>query len=338
MTGWALFMLTPARAAIVVSILFTSVSGAMMAWLYFRRHGDERRAAREHDSDLLLSRQLLAVIEQPDLLAASRTLTFTNTEQLHRVFSHLLQLLRGEDGDRLLMLADTLGLPDAAIARLNDARSARRVDAMRVLEQFPVPRAVAALIDRMGHDSDEVVQLEAAAALARTGHLPRPLLVIDMLDLRHRSLNRLHEAIFRASAATYSDDLCELSQDASLDHVRPLLVEALGWSDNFAVLPILALHAANPDPEVRSAALKAARKLGHPGAAAWVLPLLVDPIDQVRVQAARTCGKLGLREAIPILSTLVENPSWWVRTRAAEALSYLRPAQPASLIATGLRS
>ena len=103
------------------------------------------------------------------------------------------------------------------------------------------------------------------------------------------------------------------------------------------MLPILADFAQSDDLELRIAGLKAARQLGHPGVRTWVLPMLLDPVDEVRVQAARTCGQLGLIEAIPLLSRLVENSSWWVRTRAAEALALLRAGQPAPFAITGLR-
>lgn len=330
-------ILTPAGAAIVVSAVFAIVAVGMMVVLYLRRRLDERQAAVDRDGDLALSRQLLAIIANSALLDSARLPPTVSDDQRRRVFSHLLHLVRGQDQDRLLALADAMALPEAALADLRDRRPARRVDAMRVLEQFPVPRAIDALIERMGNDPDDAVRLEAAAALARTGHLPPPAAVIEMLGLRHRPLNRLHEAIFRTSAHEHAAGLAALARDPSLQRVRSLIVEALGWSNDFSTLRLLAQHANDADPQVRSAALRAARKLGHPDVETWVLPLLLDPVDVVRTNAARTCGALGLRDAIPVLATLLENPSWWVRTRAAEALAMLRPAQPSPLGPTGLR-
>lgn len=332
------FAQTLGGGVLAASGVFALVTGVVMARLYLRRCSDEALAASDRESDMIISRQLLRMIERPDLVRPGLSLPAVSIDQLRRVFSNLRYLVRGEDSDRLLVLADAMGVPDSAISEINQKRSARRVDAMRILEQFPVPRSVDALIERTRSDPDHAVRLEAAAALARTGKLPPPSAIIEMLDLRHTPHNRLHEAILRASASIYADDLVRLSEDSSLDRLRPLLVEALGWCDDFSVLPVLAVHAGDANSEVRSAALKAARKIGHPNSAVWVLPLLLDPVAEVRVQAARTSGKLGLRDAIPVLSSLAENPSWWVRMRAVEALARLRPAQPAPVPSTGLRT
>lgn len=318
----------PAGLAIVASIVFASVNGMIMGLLYLRRRSAERKAAREKISDIAISRQLITLIQQDDFAQNIPPLAALDQQQLHRVFVDLMRLLRGEEYERLLKVADLMGLPDVAVAQLDNSLSARRVDALRVLEQFPVPRAIEALVERMGNDPDESVRLEAAAALARIDHLPPPHDIIEMLGLRHRQLNRLHEAIFRTSALKYAHDLVVLTLDVSLVHVRPLLVEALGWSRDFSMLPVIAEHAESTDPETRSAALRAARELGHPGIEDWVVPMLRDPVEHVRAQAARTAGKLNLRGAIPLLTEMADDPSWWVRKRAIDALERITPRQP----------
>lgn len=327
---------TLAGGAILLSFLLAIASGWAMATLYARRLRDERRAPIDEARDRALSRQLMSLVAQPP--GPDVQLPEVGIDQARRVFSHLLQLVRGEDHLALLDLADRMRVPDSAIAHLGDHTAARRVDAMRVLEQFPVPRAVDALLACMGSDPDPEVRLEAAAALARVDQLPPPAAVITMLDLRTRPANRLHEAIFRVCAVRHVDKLKALSRDPSLKVVRPLLVEALGWSGNFSVLSTLAVHGADHNPEVRSAALRAVHKLEHPVAETWVLPLMFDPVDYVRSNAARTSGKLGLRDAIPGLAVLAANPSWWVRKRAVEALALLRPGQPAPMAMIGLRA
>lgn len=337
MIGWIAWILTPVGAAIVVSLVFAAVTSTMMLALYLRRLGDEQRSTETQAEDLVISRQLLALL-RGDGGTTIAELPDMRPGQAERIFSHLMLLVRGEDRDHLLDLADRIGLPDFAIASLGDSRPARRVDAMRTLEAFPVPRAAASLRHTMATDRQYDVRLEAAGALARLRKLPQPSTIIAELDLTNRPLSRVHEAIFRAAAADHAGDMIALSSDPAFAKVRPLIVEALGWSGDYFALPVLQCHAGDPDPDVRSAALKAARRIAHPSVATWVLPMLLDPVDYVRVQAALTCGKLGLRDAIPVLATLVHNPSWWVRTRAAEALALLRPAQAAPIKHTGLRT
>jgi HEAT repeat protein len=64
--------------------------------------------------------------------------------------------------------------------------------------------------------------------------------------------------------------------------------------------------------------------------------LLLDSTDIVRIQAIQACAKLGAKDAIPILTALIENPSWWVRTRAKQALEILRPGQGIRVNVTGM--
>jgi HEAT repeat protein len=332
------FALTSTTAGVVtlVSFLFAAACCAAMLVLYVRRRVAERRLRAERAGDIDLARRLMATPDLTDSDSLQRQFGDLEDDRKIRVFSHLLQLVRGDDHARLMRLAGRLGTPDRAIRRLTGGSAARRVDAVRMVEQFPLPGAIAALRHCLLHDSHREVRLEAAAALSRLGEVPSPRLLLDTLDLRHQPVNRLQRAILRVAAPGHAPELKELSMDPASAGVRPALVEALGWSEDFSMLATIGEHAADPDPEVRAAASKAARKLGHPGAAKWLLPLLLDPFDQVRIQAARAAGALGLVDSVPALAALSDSPSWWVRMRAAEALSVLRP-EPSAAGRTGVR-
>ena len=84
---------------------------------------------------------------------------------------------------------------------------------------------------------------------------------------------------------------------------------------------------------MRGAALRAGRQLGRPDASNWILPLLSDPIAEVRVNAIRACDTLQIEQAVEALERLCSDPHWWVRSRAEEALLTLRPAEPTSIAA-----
>lgn len=304
--------------------------------LYLRRRNAEHGTVQDEKADRRLSQELMVRLEPGHEWDAINTGKL-DPQQLERVFSHLLQLLRGPERDVLLVIADAMRVPDHAIAQLLHKSAARRVDALRMLEQMPVPRVISLVTDCMATDGSDIVRTEAAAILTRIGAVPSPSAIIDALNLRTTPPSPLHAAMFRAGSVQYSAEMAVFAQELPPGDLRSMIAEALGWSEDFSMLSILADFALSEDPELRIAGLKAARKLGHPGARAWVLPMLLDPIDAVRVQAARTCGHLGLVDAIPLLSRLVENSSWWVRTRAAEALATLRPGQPAPVAVTGMR-
>lgn len=337
MSDFSAFVATPAGIAVLVSIGFAVTSLGAAGLLYLRRQRDELAAARNRELDRNLSHLVLTAMADSTRPFERSALGKADPASVERVFARFLQLMRGNDRDRLLAMADVAGIADHAIAQMAHRQPARRVDAMRILERFPVPSAIETLRRQMERDEDYAVRTEAAATLARVDALPAPQVVIDALGLRTRAPNLLHAAIFRVAAAHNAPEIAALAEYRSLGKLRPVLAEALGWSENYAMLPALARFAADPDPEMRTAALKAARRLGHPSVKDWALALLVDGVDVVRVQAARTCGKLGFKEAIPVLLKLVENPSWWVRARAAEALMMLSPDQLPPVSVAGLR-
>lgn len=321
----------------LVSAAFAVAMCAQMAWLLVRRRRLERRAISDKPKQRLLLRELMTVASTSGELADAPLFVAAEPTLRLDAVAHVLQMVRGADRSAILRVAEMARIHETAIANLDRGSMSRRIEALRVLEQVPAAASVDALRACMGNDASYDVRTEAAAALARIGQLPEPAVVIRMLDLQRRPLTRLHEALFRSAAARDGVKLARLANDVRYSRMRPLLVEALGWSGEFAFLKDLADHASDIDPEVRSSALKAARRLGHPGARPWAITLLLDPVDAVRVQAVRTCAALGARDAVPVLASLISSPSWWVRNRAKEALDVLRPEQRVNAGPTGFK-
>ncbi|WP_195908591.1 HEAT repeat domain-containing protein [Novosphingobium sp. Gsoil 351] len=304
------------------SVAFALTMSLFMLSLFLRRRRNERSAAREQSDKLLLSRELLDAIAgtEPCIMPA-----FDEAKPSVRLgaVSHLLQLLRGGDRARLLAVVERKGLFADALSRLHSRQAARRIDAMRLLEQFASPACIQGLTSALAGDHSGAVRLEAAGALARMGQLPPLADLVRMLELDRRPLTRLHQALFRSIAARDTDAIVALADDPQWRPLRAPLVDALGWIENYAKLETLAQYGVDTDAEVRAAALRAARKIGHPGAAKWVTALLDDPDERVRIQAAQTCGALRLGDARPALERLNDDPSWWVRMRARGALDLL---------------
>ncbi|MBT0667939.1 HEAT repeat domain-containing protein [Novosphingobium profundi] len=327
-------------AAIWVSVGFALACLGVTALLCLRRFVDERRAPQLVEGDKgLLGLLLQAMEEDTDEPAQERTLALAlrDNRRARRVFSHLFLLVRGHERERLIALAQRHGVAERLLREVTHRNLHRRVDAMRALEHLPVEDAQRAVTRVMSSDPSPRVRLEAAAILARNGTIPGPAYILWALDLPARTPTRLHMAMLRVAAQSHGDELVRLCHAQDFEHVRALLVEALGWSNDFSHLAVLEGMAGAADPAVRSAALKAALQMGHPGAAPWVMACLCDPIAFVRLHAARACGKLGIEAAIPLLTGLLHDRSWWVRMRSAQALHALRPAQPLPLSTIGLR-
>ncbi len=317
--------MSAAQALATAVTLFSSALALAMAaallLLVIRRRRYEAADAERTAQTLAASRYLTAALIDD---AAAPDASFP-PEIARAALSHLLLLVRGEDRDRLLAIAERDRFFDDALARLRHRRPARRVDAIASLEQFAGPLCVGALSAALHEDRSAIVRLEAAAALARLDKLPPPRALIGALALRAGRVSRVHAALFRSLAPGHASELLDLAWSDDHRRLRPMLVEALGWTGDLALAKELAPFASDPDAEVRAASVRAARQLGYPDVGAWVPALLDDPSVGVRVQAAQACGQLGIREAIPALERLAVEPAWWVRTRARAALDLLRP-------------
>ena len=246
---------------------------------------------------------------------------------------HLSQLLRGAERDRLLELAEADGLFDLALSKLKRSGPPGRVRAIQMLGQFGGERSVEVLLDRMANDPLPALRLEAASALATLGRLPAPADTVVMLGLAHNTPTRAHSALLRSLAVPHATELGTLLGDPLPVALRCMIVDALGWSMDYSVADLIGQAARDANPEMRCAALRAARQLGRPDAAKWILPLLADRVAEVRVNAIRACDTLQIEQAVEALELLCSDQQWWVRSRAEEALATLRPLRPLSVAA-----
>lgn len=311
-----------------VFFVCATVALAMMiafAILLLRRWYQERRKRAEKDKLTAITRSYMRRVSgQADDEAFAQ---WSDELKLEAV-SHIHLLLRGGERHRLMQMAELDGLLRATLRKSESWRSARRIDAIRLLQQFGSEACIARLREIFARDRNKTVRLEAAFALAAVHALPPPRETIRILGMFERKINRLDKALFRASAPDYSEELALLLEDdISHDH-RALIIDALGWSEDPDVLPLLRKASRMNHAELRSAALRAAGQLGVPTVEPWVLERLRDPVEFVRIQAVNCCAALGLHGAIPHLRLLLEDEAFWVRLRAEHALEVLEEQWP----------
>ena len=294
-------------AAIVtaVSLAFAAaMAAAIIAFLLRRRRREQ--GARDHNQEkIAASRALMRALASADLKVHDTELP---AGAWRAALSHLLRLVRGEDRVRLLAIAEGRGLFADALAELRDRCQARRIDAMRLLKQFASLECIAGLNNCMLADPVLAVRLEAAAALARIGALPRVLELVAALRMAQQPVTRLHAALFRSLAQRDAEQLAELAASARYGASRPLLIEAMGWTADLAMLLQLVGHASNADQEVRCAAIRAARSLGHPGVGQWIVPMLDDAAERCGFKLPKRAGSSASKAQSPCLSVLPRNP------------------------------
>ena len=290
------------------------------AILLFRRWYKESKKGAEREILASITRSYMRRVAGQADEGANRN--WSNDHKLQAV-SHIHMLLRGGERKRLMQMAELDGLLRACLSKSNSISSARRIDAIRLLQQFGSEACVARLREIFARDRNDTVRLEAAFALAAVHSLPPPRETIRILGMFERKTNRLDSALLRASAPEYTQQLILLLDDSLPPEKRALIIDSLGWSEDPAILPILEKASRDDDPESRSASLRAAARLGNPSAAEWIIELLSDPVAFVRIQAVNCCASLGLSSTVPALHEMLEDEDIWVRLRAERALDVL---------------
>lgn len=320
--GWPVFSDPVALWAVTVSAVSAIAMFAMLSALVVRRWILERGKARRSTQARALVRQFVAMTNDEPYDEA--IIASAGTDERIEAVIHIYQLVRGQERDRLRDYVKQNDVLAPIRRRARRGSPNRRIEAVRLLEWIGEEKSVLTLRLVLNNEPNLLIRLEAAAALAHIGGLPPPRALIGLLDLDKQAPTRLHRAIFRASAARHLHAMTALLTDEKLhDDTRVLVIDALGWSENFDALPALAEAARHPDHRVRSAALRAARQLGHPAARSWVIALLADEHDKVRTQAILTCMHMDMHEALPVIEQLAADPSPWVRYRADQGLRRL---------------
>lgn len=304
----------------VVSAFVAIAMLAAFGILLVRRWYQERRRQKDPEKLAAITRSYMRrVAGQRDDSDSSRW-----SDQLRlTAVSHIHLLLRGGERNRLMQMAELDGLLRATLRQSESWQPARRIDAIRLMQQFGSEACIARIRELFARDRNKSVRLEAAFALASVHALPPPRETIRILGIFDRKTNRLDHALFRATAPHYPEQMALILDDKIAHGHRALIIDALGWAGSASVLPILERASRFDHAEIRGAALQAAAQLGIPSVEPWVIARLNDPVEFVRIQAVNCCAKLGLRSAIPQLHGLLDEEALWVKLRAEQALDVL---------------
>jgi HEAT repeat protein len=89
---------------------------------------------------------------------------------------------------------------------------------------------------------------------------------------------------------------------------------------------------------VRAAAARGLGELGDTAAAPHLIPLVHDPLDNVRLEAIYALGSLGAREAIPALVEALSDESQVVRLAAVKSLGESHAESAVEKLQDGLNS
>ncbi len=278
-----------------------------------RRHVAERRA---------IEMALVAVMQGRAETALALRAYRHKTKLMAETLLDFMGVVRGRDRDRVVEALEAIGVPESLRHGLRRGPWPARLAAAEALSAFPGPATEQAL--RAMARQDPEGQLTALAALARAGGVVQVGELLSAAALgRMRVSGRFDDFLREQVSADAPAAVAELARADLTPHLRAHLLDALGGSGDYSVIPALIEHARHPDSTVRSAAIHALGRLQHPAGQGAIAAALDDEAPEVRAIGAEAAGEAGLTRLADALYARLSDPAWRVRFQAAASLGKL---------------
>ncbi|MEN6584815.1 MAG: HEAT repeat domain-containing protein [Sulfuricella sp.] len=236
------------------------------------------------------------------------------------LWNHLHASLGNEARGSLNRVAGALRVPAAVSLMLRQRNFERRLLAVRTAGNLRLATAWDALCDLLENDSPGM-SLAAAQALVRID-APRagPLLISHLIERDDWPPQRVTEILREAETEQVTDLLVKAIEEVSPEQA-PRLIRYLTEIAPTEAAPIIARQLASPaDDALLSVSLQA---LNHGNELESVRMLCRHANWHVRVHAATALGRFGTCDDKTLLTGMLGDSQWWVRYRAARALSLL---------------
>jgi len=251
------------------------------------------------------------------------------------LWNHLQESLLDESKDHLNQVGKALSIEHITLRLLRRGNLRERLLAIVTLGQLREPAAWGQLLT-IAQRENVLLSIAAARALVMIDPTKAVPELIPLLMIRADwPASRVANMLQIAGADLISDQIADAALKCAVVETEPnahasgkpainnsaRLVGYLELAHNVAALPAArAIAASSPDPEVLAACL---RLLNSAEDLPVVRECLSHEDSRVRVQAAVTLGRLGEDDDEERLVPLLSDRDWWVRYRAAQALSLL---------------
>jgi hypothetical protein len=241
--------------------------------------------------------------------------------------THLLEewnrarsVVEGKAADNLIALARRADIPDMAARMMKRRRVQSQIMAVQTFGHLRDQQRFEVIRPLLNHPNT-ALSITAATSLVEIDPVTSIALVVPLIHerrdwpknkvsilLREAGSELISEPMFRAIRSARNEDKTYLLQFARLidSEVKDALVEDLIRESD--------------DPGVLNAALRLISGFrGVPRIAA----LTQHAAWFVRMQAAKVLGRVGQQEHLALLESLLGDPEWWVRYRAAQSIASL---------------
>lgn len=215
---------------------------------------------------------------------------------------------------------------DKYVRDLSGLRWRERAEAAYILGLIGDPKAVPHLIARM-QDQDEDEQHVKMACAQALGMIKDPQAIPSLIqaleDVNQWSSVKVAEMLVHFGEKAVPDLLKALHNDTNTNQ-RIWAAQILGAISSTAAIPMLIQRLRDRDANVRIATVEALGRLKSPLAVHSIIDMLLrDPVAEVRSQAAIALGQIADEAALSPLINALNDPEYWTRVRAVEALERL---------------
>lgn len=300
-----------------LSLVMAGTALAIMLGLIIARVLRDQRVRQYEGQRRMLVPALLGASELPPEVAGKIA-----PDVIADVATSLIQLVRGDDREAFIERAEKFGVPRRLEQLLRSGSDRTRLAAAQAMGAFNDAKTLH-LLRRALNDRNQDVRLAAALSIASAGDTESAAGIVPRLGEEEEEPSLLLVTLFKRIAADRPDEIKQLVTDPqSHSRVKVAAIEALAATGDYSLVPLIAdlALAAPDDAEELPRYLRALGQLAHPAGRKAVMDGLSRPAMAARAAAVGAAGKIGLLETAPTLRALLDDPEWWVRFRAAEAL------------------
>ena len=240
--------------------------------------------------------------------------------QLLREWCRFRSIIRGSAASNLNTLARRLGLLEFARKRLTLRALGGRLLAIQAVGLLR-DRSCWSTLEPLLDQPNIALSITAATSLADIDpERAIPIIIPLVVTKKGWPRTQVGRILNSAGLTIVSRRLCEAIETSPLKDAIQLMrfMDAVSTTDVNRLMSEILDH--RDEPELLAAALKVAR--GHLSADK-VSALASHDAWYVRMQAANLLAKFGAPDSIKILEKMLSDTEWWVRYRAAQAITKL---------------
>ncbi len=284
-------------------------------WLRFSKMRQEkyRREFIKTWQPVLVQRALGEQVPLP-------ALELHDTNRFLILWLHLQESLLGEPGVYLNAVMQEVGMSQALKSRLVDGSQSDQMIAIAAYG-FLEDEHVWGELENLLHSPTVALSISSARSLVKIDAAKATPIVIPLIAERRDWPAQKIARILKESPAGFVDAFLTFVEKTMREN-HPSLIRLLRLLNvlhlNESPLFIREILSQSEDAELVLAALKLVRE---PRDLDLVRQRMADGAWQIKVQAVKALGRLGEKDDVPALTSMLHSKDWWLRYRAAASIN-----------------